>query len=370
MTEKGQGMLGRFKRWVSDPVRRITLIVLCLVLIVFVWYVLADRITPYTTQARVEGLTVPIVPQVSGYVTRLDVRLHSVVDEGDTLVQLDQRPFDLAVQAAQAALDDAFQQMGAQSASVQAAVAQLGVSEATLDRAQRNFNRVEAIQQLNPGALSQADRDRAETSLAQAQERLAAAQAELTRAQEQLGVEGPGNPRIRSAIAALERAELDRVFSTLHAPSHGGIENFTIDLGHYAAAGQPVGTFVSVRDVWIQADMRENNISNIEIGDRVELALDVAPGRIFRGTVRSVGYGVSTGAGGSRGELSQVSQAQGWLRDPQRFAVIIAFDEGEAVGYKRVGGQVNVVVFTSGNFVLNAIAKLRLRLSSLLSYVR
>ena len=170
--------------------------------------------------------------------------------------------------------------------------------------------------------------------------------------------------------AALQRAELDRVFSTLIAPFNGGIENFTIDLGFYAAAGQPVGTFVSTRDVWIQADMRENNIGNMEIGNRVELALDVAPGRIFRGTVRSIGFGVSTGQGGSRGELEQVSQAKGWLRDPQRFAVIIAFDEGEAVGYRRVGGQANVVVYTSGNFVLNSIAWLRLRLSTLLSYVR
>ena len=370
MSEEKLGRLERVKRRARDPARRVTLIVLGVAFVVFIWYVLADRITPYTTQARVEGLTVPIVPQVSGYVTRLDVRLHSVVEEGDTLLQLDQRPFDLAVQAAQAALDDAFQQVGAQSASVEAAVARLGVSEASLDRAQRNFNRVAAIQELNPGALSQADRDRAETSLAQAQERLAAADADLARAQAQLGVEGPGNPRIRSAIAALEQAELNREFSTLYAPSRGGIENFTIDLGHYAAAGQPVGTFVSVRDVWIQADMRENNIGNMEVGDRVELALDVAPGRIFRGTVRSVGFGVSTGTGGSRGELEQVSQAKGWLRDPQRFAVIIAFDSGEAVGYKRVGGQANVVVYTSGNIVLNPIAKLRLRLVSLLSYVR
>jgi multidrug resistance efflux pump len=370
MNENALSKLERFKRWARDPAHRVTLTVLGVAFVFFVWYVLADRITPYTTQARVQGLVVPLTPRVPGYVTRLDVRLHSVVEEGDTLLQLDQRPFDIAVQSAQAALDDAFQQMGAQSASVQAAVAGVGVAEASLDRAQRNFNRVEAIQQLNPGALSQADRDRAETSLSSAQERLAAARAELARAQEQLGIEGPANPRIRSAIAALEQAELDRVFSTLIAPSHGGIENFTIDLGFWAAAGQPVGTFVSVRDVWIQADMRENNIGNMEIGDRVELALDVAPGRIFRGSVRSIGFGVSTGDGGSRGELGEVSQARGWLRDPQRFAVIIAFDEGEAVGYKRVGGQANVVVYTSRNFVLNPIAWLRLRLVSLLSYVR
>jgi multidrug resistance efflux pump len=369
-SKNASGPAARLARWLRDPVRRITVIVLGVATIVFVWYVVADRITPYTTQARVDALTVPLVPQVSGSVTRLDVRLHSVVSEGDTLLQLDQRPFDLAVQSAQAALDDAVQQVGAQSASVEAAVARLGVARASLDRAQRTYDRVQTIQERNPGALSQADRDRAETSLAQAQERLAGAEADLARAEAQLGVAGPGNPRIRSAIAALERAELDRQFSSLLAPSRGGIENFTIDLGFYAAAGQPVGTFISVRDIWVQADMRENNIANIEIGDRVELALDVAPGRIFRGTVRSVGFGVSTGSSGSRGELEQVSQSRGWLRDPQRFPVVITLDDEAVISYRRVGGQANVVVFTSGNLVLNAIAKLRLRLVSLLSYVR
>jgi multidrug resistance efflux pump len=365
-----KGIAQRLKRLVADPARRVTLIVLALAVIVFIWYVLADRHTPYTTQARVDALTVPIVPRVSGYVTEVNVRLHSVVEEGEILLQIDKRPFELEVQSVRAALDDAYQQVGAQSASVEAAVARLGVAEAQLDRAQRNFDRVQAIQEQRPGALSQADRDRTETALVQSQERVTAAEAELARSEAQLGVEGPGNPRIRSATADLQQAELDLAFSTLYAPSLGGIENFTIDVGHYAAAGQPVGTFISVRDVWIQADMRENNIANIEIGDAVELALDVAPGRVLRGTVRSVGYGVSAGPEGSRGELAQVSQSKGWLRDPQRFPVIITIEDDEAVGFRRVGGQANVVVYTGGSFVLNTIAKLRLRLVSLLSYVR
>lgn len=361
----GNGVAGR-----RDPTRLVALIVLAVATLVFVWYVLADRHTPFTDQARIEALVVPIVPRVSGYVAELNVRLHSVVDEGDQLLRLDPEPFQLAVRSAQAALDDALQQVGAQSAGVQAAVAQLGVAEAQLDRAQRNFDRVQAIQAENPGALSQADRDRTETSLTQAQERVAAAQANLEAARAQLGVEGEGNPRVRAAIADLERAELDLAFTTLHAPARGAIENFTIDVGHYAGAGQPVGTFITVSDVWIQADLRENNLANIEAGDPVEIVLDVAPARIFRGTVRSVGFGVSAGMSGSRGELEQVSGSSGWLRDPQRFPVIIAFDGDEAIGLRRVGGQADVVVYTGSRPLLNTIARLRLRLVSWLSYVR
>lgn len=353
-----------------DPVRLATLVVLALAVLVFFWYVLADRYTPFTDQARIQALVVPIVPRVSGYVAELNVRLHTIVDAGDPLLRLDQRPFELAVQSAQAALDDAYQQVGAQSAGVEGAVAQLGVAEAQLDRAQRNFNRVQAIQDQNPGALSQADRDQTETSLTTAQERVAAAQANLAAARAQLGVQGEGNPRVRSAIAALQQAELDLGFTTLHAPARGVIENFTVDVGHYAAAGQPVGTLITTSDVWIQADMKENNLAHLELGDPVELVLDVAPARVFRGTVRSVGYGVSTGRSGSRGELEQVSGSSGWLRDPQRFPVIITFDEGQAEGLRRVGGQADIVVYTGNHFILNFIARVRLRLASWLSYVR
>lgn len=354
----------------QDPVRKVALYVLAAAALFFLWYVLADRYTPFTNQARIEALVVPIVPQVGGYVAELDVRLHSVVEDGQRILRLDQRPYRLAVQSAQAALDDAFQQVGAQSAGVEAAIAQLGVAEAALDRAQRNFNRVQAIQAQNPGALSQADRDNTETSLTSAEERVAAAEASLKAARAQLGVEGEGNPRVRSAIAALQKAELDLAFTTLHAPARGVIENFTVDVGHFAAPGQPIGTLITTSDVWIQADMRENNLGRIELGDPVEIVLDIAPGRVFRGTVRSVGFGVSAGPSGSRGQLEQVSSSSGWLRDPQRFPVVVTFDGDQALGLRRVGAQADVVVYTGKNFILNPIAWLRLRLVSLLSYVR
>ena len=226
----------------KDPIRKITLIVLAVCAVIFVWYLLADRQTPYTDQARIQSLTVPLVPRVAGYVTKINVRLHSLVDEGDTLLQLDQRPFDLAVQSADADLDRTVQELGAKGASVKSATARVGVSRAQLDRAQRNFDRTQRILENNPGALSQADRDRAETGLAQAVERVASSEADLERAKEQLGEEGPDNPQLRAAIVALEQAQLDRAFSSLIAPDRGVIENFTIDLGHYAVAGQPLAT--------------------------------------------------------------------------------------------------------------------------------
>jgi hypothetical protein len=55
-----------------DPVRRITQGVLLLVAVVFVWYLFADRLTPYTDQGRIQALLTPIVPQVGGYLTEVN----------------------------------------------------------------------------------------------------------------------------------------------------------------------------------------------------------------------------------------------------------------------------------------------------------
>jgi len=117
--------------------------------------------------------------------------------------------------------------------------------------------------------------------------------------------------------------------------------------------------------------MRENNISHLEIGDPAEFVLDVAPGRVFHGTVRSVGYGVSSSGGTTtRGSLPTVRGAQGWLRDPQRFPVIIGFDESEVSGLLRAGGQADVIVYTGSSAILNTLGRIQVRVRSLLSYVR
>jgi len=354
----------------KDPIRRVTQIVLIVCAITFAWYLVADRLTPYTDQARVTSLIVPVVPRVSGYLTEVNVHLHSVVNEGAVLFQIDSRPYEIAVQSAEAHFDDTAQQVGALTATVKAAAARLGVAKAQLDRSQRNYDRVQKIVSRSPGALSQADRDRAETGLAQAVENVSSSEADLDKAKQDLGITGPENALLRAAVASLEQAQLDLAFTTLYAPTRGAIESFNVDVGYYAAVGQPLATFVSTTDVWIQANMRENNISRTKAGDKVEFVLDVAPGRVFHGTVRSVGYGVSTNGAPNKGALPTVQGSQGWLRDPQRFPVIIGFEPGTAAGLLRAGGQADVVVYTGGNRFLNLIAGIQIRIRSLLSYVR
>ncbi len=353
-----------------DPARIATLVVLSLCVVFFLLYVRADRVMPYSNQARVNGYTVSVVPQVSAYVSGIEVALHEVVDAGRVLVRLDTTQYQIAVRSARAALDNAIQQLGVASASVQSAAAGLAAARAQEDIARRDHERIMQISERNANALSQADRDRAQAALSQAEAQVASAEAELRRAQAQLGIDGEGNPAVRSAMAALEQAEFNLAHTVLRAPSRGAIESLRLDVGHFAAAGQPLMTFVSTANMWIEADMKENNLANLEPGDRAKILLDVAPGRVFDGVVRSIGYGVGQGAPSSRGELPTVSQTTGWLRQPQRFPVVIDVDPEAPRQHLRVGAQASVMVFTGRHFFVNPLGHLVMWAFSKLSYVR
>jgi multidrug resistance efflux pump len=347
----------------------VTRIVLLISLLFFIWYLLADRRTPYSNQVRITELIIPITPRVSGYLTDVRVKLNSVVEDNDTLFQLDRLPFELAVHKARANMDNATQQMGAQGATVKAAASSVGVARAQLDRSQRNYDRTQRVMEKNPGAVSQADIDRVDTSLDQAIETLASAEANLTKAQEELGVVGPENPQLRLAIAELEKAELDLSYTTIYAPNEGIIESFNVDEGYYGQAGQPLATLVSKQDVWLQADFRENNISNMKPGDPVKFTLDIAPGEVFEGHVRGIGSGVDGGNAVNPGTLPTIGSSSSWLREPQRFPVTIAFNNQEVLELCRAGGQAEVVVFTGDYGLLNSIARFRIKLNAWLSYV-
>jgi multidrug resistance efflux pump len=359
---------GRKKK---DPIRIGTLVVLGLCLVFFFLYVRADRVMPYSDQARVEAFTVPLAPQVSGYVTEIGAALHQVVDPGHLLVQLDTTQYRIAVRSARASLDNALQQLGVSSAAVEAAAAGLAAARAQESIARIQYDRLEQIAARNANALAQADRDNAAAALQQATAAVAASEADLERARAALGPGGFDNPSVRGAFAALEQAEFNLAQTSLRAPIRGGVESLVLDIGHFAGAGQPLLTLVSYSDLWIQADMKENNLAHLKPGTPVRIILDVLPGRVFEGTVRSLGLGVrSSSPPTTRGDLPQVSTKSGWLRQPQRFPVMVELGEEVPPDLLRVGSQASVMAFTGREGILNPLGRLLMRLFSLLSYVR
>ncbi|MBK1790807.1 HlyD family secretion protein [Persicirhabdus sediminis] len=350
-----------------DPIKFWTKITVVLVIVMFFAHILSDKYVPYTSNARVDAYIVPLSAQVSGNISKVYVNNNQLVKAGDKLIEIDAEKYQLAVEQAQADLQQASQTSSADVSSVTTAQAKVTEAEANLTNAKVKGERIIRLSEQGAASMSRADDARSRIASSEAQ--LLSAKSELEKAKSNLGQTGQDNARIKSALANLEKAQLDLQRATIVAPADGVITNFSVDVGHFANTGAPIMTFISVRDVWIQANMRENSLSRIKPGNSVEIVLDAAPGKVFTGHVRSVSFGVDDNTGNQLGGLTTVKTTQGWLREAQQFPVIIDFTDANAKGFKRVNGQSNVIVYTGDGVVFNSLGKAWIRIVSFFSHI-
>ena len=352
-----------------DPVRKWTLIVIGICGVLIIWHLVADRHTPYTSQARVHALVVPIAAQVAATVTDVFVSNNQFVAEGEELFRIDPDKFQFAVETAEANLQSARQATGASAANINAAEAALGAAVANSTRSEQDVIRMRAIMEEDPGAISIRRLQAAEASYTVAAQQVEGSRANLAKAREDFGEEGEQNVRILQAQAALSQARLDLERTSVRAPTDGLVTDVRVDRGNFAATGAPQMTFLAVHNIWVQADFTENNLGNIEPGAEVEISFDALPGKVFQGRVRSIGYGVAVDTA-ALGALPTIDNNRQWLRDAQRFPVLIDVDNlgsGNIAGI-RVGSQASVMVYTGGSWILNSIAWIYVRVASVLSY--
>jgi multidrug resistance efflux pump len=350
----------------TSPVRRVTLIVIAIGVVLFSYGIAADRFTPYTAQGLVQAYLVKVAPEVAGKVIEVGVDTDQRVKPGAVLFRIDPDQYALAVRRAEAQLEAAGQAIGASTAAV--ATAQAKLVEAIAKRENARDQTARDFELIKKGVYAEARRAQAQAILDTAEAVVAQAEAELERVRQNLGPQGAANPQIREAMGALEQANLELQRTSVLAPSEGGITNLSLAVGQVLAKGETAMTYIDIREVWIEAAFRENSLENIAVGNPVEIVLDILPGRIFAGRVAALGYGVGNRSVDPLTGLPNPRPQSGWIRASQPMPVRIEFDrETRPV---RFGSQANVMVYPSNNVVMNAIGYIRMRLTALLSYVQ
>lgn len=354
-----------------DPSRKALKWVVGLIAVSLLWYLLADRFTPYTQQARVQAYVVPVAAEVSGRVTRVLVHNNQEVNAGDVLFEIDGEQYRIAADRARADLESTRRQIGASTAGIDSALASLRAAIANEVKARQDSDRLERLYREDEGTVSLRRLEVARATHEQAQSQVEAARAEVERAREQQGGNEAENAQLRSAAAALEKAELDLANTRIRARPAGIITDLRTEVGQFAAAGNPVMTLIAIHDVWVSADMTENNLGHLQPGTPVAIALDALPGEVFEGHVRSIGYGVSVGQSTPPGSLPTVQNSRDWLRPAQRFPVVVEFDSDARAQLHnvRVGGQAEVMAFPSPGNPLNPLGRVFLRVMSWFSYL-
>ncbi|MEM7122572.1 MAG: HlyD family secretion protein [Pseudomonadota bacterium] len=347
--------------------RKIALYLLGAAVVLFIYFIFADRLTPYSPYGYVRTYLVEIGPEVSGTVSDVAVDDNMRVEEGGILFRLDRREFEIAVDAAEAQLGQAGQSIGANTAGVSAA--QAGVTEAKANLANIQEQAARVLTLVEEGVYAQARADTANAELETAEAQVREAEANLQQAQEALGPTGEDNPMLQAALADLDLARLNLIRTTVHAPSNGVVTGLQLAPGQQANAGEAVMAFLDVEDVWIVSYLTENNLGLVRKGDRVEIALDVLPGRIYEGTVQSTGLGVAMDDTTSGGNLPSGLPGRSVTGSDLRFPARITFDGSTYPEGIRFGARASVIIYPTDNGLMNMLGWIRIRLSSLWNYV-
>ena len=343
------------------------LVIAVLIVASLVLYFVGDRLTPSTSQARIQAFVVPVAAEVAGKVLAVHIRNNDEVQPGQPLFDIDPQPYRIALERARADLESVRSSVKGSVAGVEAARASLAVSEASRDMAERDASRLEKLHDEDPGAISVRRLEIAQATRDEARSKVRRARADLRKAQEAAGEAGDDNAQLRSAVAAVEKAELDLARTRVVAPARGVVTDLRTDVGHFAQPGAPVMTLIAMHDLWISADLTENNIGHVDPGDPVAIVLDAMPGEVLKGRVRSIGGGVGSGQSTPPGTLPVVQNNRDWLRQAQRIPVAVEFDADVLPRLKavRIGGQADVLVYTGDHPLMNPLGALYMRVDQL-----
>jgi len=336
------------------------------------------RIEQVTNDAFVRGDLTPLSTKVAGLVRDVAVTDYQTVHKGDELVRLVDDDYraqvaqaSAAVEAAKAALENNRRQRELQDvrieragAGIDQANAQIAAALAGKESVAADVTRTRAERNRQEALLSAASTTQQKVEAAVADEQRFNAQAssreaDLTQARtllrsNELAVEterrsktvlesqeGQLRADVQAKQAALAAAEINVGYTRIVAPADGTVGERQVRPGQLVSPGTQVISFVADTR-WVQANFRETQLTNIRVGDPVEIRIDVYPGEVIYGKVLEIAP-----ASGSQFALLPPDNATGnFTKVVQRVPVKIALDDATTKARLRPGLSAVVTVRT------------------------
>ena len=296
--------------------------------LVFGWpYVRFLETHEATDDAYVDGGTATVTSRVDGTVVDVEVANNWTVDQGQVLIRLDPRDFQVKLDEAQARLASVRQRVEGLRAEYASTKSALALSREELHQAKLDFDRTHELR--GTGVVSQEAYDRASTALRIAEANRDLAEHRLQQALAALG--GPPDaadpwdvPLVHEATAAVEAAKLDLTYTVLSAPRTGSVINKHVEVGDRVQAGQPLMNVVSPpSSLYVTANFKETQLGDVRVGQEAEIRADIYPDTVFRAHVDSI----SMGTGAAFALLPAENATGNWVKVVQRVPVKLVLDE-------------------------------------------
>ena len=285
-----------------------------------------------TDDAYVKAAQLNVTTDVSGMVKSVDVHEGQRVAAGDVLFRLDPEPFQIALANAQATLLQAQMTVGSLKADYRGAIQQVSAQQAMVDVAKTTLDRYASLVKQGSIARTQWDQQQATylQALATVNSLNQAAAATLARLNGNPELPADSFPDVMKARAALAEAQRQLDHTVVRAPFDGivtavsSLQPGTLIISAMSAFSttSAVG-LVSERDLWVEAHMKETDLTLVQAGQAVDVKIDTYPDCKWHGTIASV----SPASGAAFSPLPSENISGNWVKVVQRIPVKIALDK-------------------------------------------
>jgi membrane fusion protein, multidrug efflux system len=301
--------------------------------------------------AYVHAAKLMVTTDVSGIVTEVDVHEGQYVKAGDVLFRVDPRQFEIALANAEAQLEQTALTIEAMKREYRRMLQDIDAQQAQVDLDQSNFDRYSVL--VRSDTVSKANYDQARFALAADKKKLESlrhlAQVQLARLRGNPDLPVTDHPQHQQAKAQVDEAQRQLDHTVIRAPFNGiATQVDALQPGTYLVSQTAALTntgalgLVSTDNVWIDANVKETDLTYVKPGDPVGIFVDSYPGRVWTGTVETI-----SPASGAEFSILPAQNASGnWVKVVQRVPVRIRIHRKPDDPILRAGMSVTVDIDT------------------------
>jgi len=298
-----------------------------------------------TDNAYVKADILPVTTDVSGIVAEIPVHDNDAVAAGQVLFRLDDTPFRLALDRANAQLGITRNDIEALKASYRQKQEEIRLAQTNIDFYDREFRRQQDL--ASRQVASQAAFDQARHNLDAARSQLSSLQQDLAGIAANLNgnpnIAPEQHPRYLQAMAQRDEAARQLAHTVVKAPFDGIVTNVpSLQPGMYLQASTTAFSLVATDHVWVEANPKETELTNVKPGQKVEVTVDTYPGVEWQGAVASL----SPASGAEFSLLPAQNTSGNWVKVVQRIPIRIRIDTDPSKPILRSGMSVEIDVDT------------------------